>query len=344
MHQHQGRYALDGVAPQQFRCRVAVHLDQPHLGLEFRCCLFEDRRHRLAGTTPGGPEVNEQRDVAVPAMLIEASGIVERRRPPLVKRAMARPALGTITQSLARQAVDGVAMRADDVQRTGHVNSGQAQSCRMTRRGSDRLDLRQLIGPARRSIVVAALTAIIVSARRPCAIDEPLVLATARGPRSRNMIARSEETQMIPIRNAVPSRYPPVITWMLIAANCLVFVFQDSLNPSELVLFVRQFALIPALYSDFLASGETDLAASDFLPFFTMMFLHGGWLHLILNMWTLWLFSPVSIVPALGASGAIAGILGCFMRLFPLARIVVIVPILFIPLFVEVYAFVFIGL
>ena len=200
-------------------------------------------------------------------------------------------------------------------------------------------------------------------------------MATARGPRSRNMIARSEETQMIPIRNAVPSRYPPVITWMLIAANCLVFVFQDSLSPSELVLFVRQFALIPALYSDFLTSGETDLAASDFLPFFTMMFLHGGWLHLILNMWTLWLFgpsiedrlghgrylafylvcglaaslahvlfNPLSIVPALGASGAIAGILGCFMRLFPLARIVVIVPILFIPLFVEVYAFVFIGL
>ena len=55
------------------------------------------------------------------------------------------------------------------------------------------------------------------------------------------------------------------------------------------------------------------------------------------------LFNPVSIVPALGASGAITGTLGCFMRLFPLARIVVIVPILFIPLFVEVYAFVFIG-
>src|SRR5260370_13960365 len=97
---------------------------------------------------------------------------------------------------------------------------------------------------------------------------------------------------MIRMKIALPPRSPPVITWMLIAANCLVFVFQDSLSPSELVLFVRQFALIPALYSDFLTSGETDLAASDFLPFFTMMFLHGGWLHLILNMWTLWLFVP----------------------------------------------------
>jgi membrane associated rhomboid family serine protease len=97
---------------------------------------------------------------------------------------------------------------------------------------------------------------------------------------------------MIPIRNAVPSRYPPVVTGILIATNCLVFLFQDSLSPDVLELFLRQFALIPARYSEALASGESDLAAVDFVPFFTMMFLHGGWLHLILNMWTLWLFGP----------------------------------------------------
>jgi membrane associated rhomboid family serine protease len=105
-----------------------------------------------------------------------------------------------------------------------------------------------------------------------------------------------------------------------------------------------------------------------------MMFMHGGWLHLILNMWMLWLFGPTiedrlghgrylafyfgcglaasaahvlsdptSIVPALGASGAIAGILGGYMRLFPLARVVVVIPILFIPLFFELHAFIFIG-
>jgi membrane associated rhomboid family serine protease len=179
---------------------------------------------------------------------------------------------------------------------------------------------------------------------------------------------------MIPIRNAVPSRYPPVVTWVLIAANCVIFVFQNSLSPGELELFLRQFALIPARYSD-VASGEADLNGEDILPFFSMMFLHGGWLHLILNMWTLWLFgptiedrqghgryllfylacglaasvvhvmfNPTSTEPALGASGAIAGILGCYMRLFPLAQVVVLIPILFIPIFVEVHAFVFIGL
>ena len=180
---------------------------------------------------------------------------------------------------------------------------------------------------------------------------------------------------MIPIGNAVPSRYPPVVTWMLIAANCLVFLFQDSLSPDELELLVREFALIPARYTEVFAYGYPDLDVADIIPFFTMMFLHGGWLHLILNMWTLWLFgpaiedrmghgrylafylgcgfaaslahvvfNPTSIVPALGASGAIAGILGCYMWLFPMARVVVVVPILFIPLFFEVYAFVFIGL
>jgi membrane associated rhomboid family serine protease len=180
---------------------------------------------------------------------------------------------------------------------------------------------------------------------------------------------------MIPIRNAVPTRYPPVMTWMLIAINCLVFLLQNSLTPGELAEFLRDFALIPARYTAVVAYGDENLSAIDLVPFFTMMFLHGGWLHLIFNMWTLWLFgstvedrlghgrylafylacglaasiahvifNPTSIVPALGASGAIAGVLGCYMRLFPLARVVVVVPILFIPLFFEVYAFVFVGL
>ena len=82
---------------------------------------------------------------------------------------------------------------------------------------------------------------------------------------------------MIPIRNAVPSRYPPVITWILIAANCLVFLFEDSLEPDELEPFLRQFALIPARY--FELAGEADLTAVDIVPFFSMMFLHGGWLQ-----------------------------------------------------------------
>jgi membrane associated rhomboid family serine protease len=180
---------------------------------------------------------------------------------------------------------------------------------------------------------------------------------------------------MFPIKNTVPTRYPPVVTWTLIAVNCAVFLFQVSLTPAQLDRFLLDFALIPARYLEIFGYGIADFTAADIVPFFTMMFLHGGWLHLILNMWMLWLFGPAiedrvgagrflafylacgvaaalahvifnlpSTVPAVGASGAIAGVLGCFMRLFPLARVIVLVPVLFIPLFFEVPALVFIGM
>lgn len=174
---------------------------------------------------------------------------------------------------------------------------------------------------------------------------------------------------MFPIRVVVPTRYPPVFTWALIAVNCAVFFLQLNLSPTELEDFIYRFALVPARYA------QGDLDAGDIVPLFTSMFLHGGWLHLIFNMWTLWLFgppvedrlghgrylvfylacgiaagitqvvfSPDLKVPVLGASGAIAGVLGCSMRLFPLARVVVLVLVIIFPLFFELPGFVFVGL
>jgi membrane associated rhomboid family serine protease len=173
---------------------------------------------------------------------------------------------------------------------------------------------------------------------------------------------------MIPISTTVPTRYPAFVTWALIAVNCAVFLLQINLPPGELEDFIFTYALIPARESHV-------STPADFVPFITMMFLHGGWLHLIFNMWTLYLFGPAvedrlghgryllfylgcglaasfaqmvtdlsSMVPALGASGAIAGVLGCSMGLFPLSRVIVLIPILFLPLFFELHAFVFIGL
>ncbi len=179
---------------------------------------------------------------------------------------------------------------------------------------------------------------------------------------------------MFPIANGVPLRYPPLVTWILIAANTAVFVFEINLGPSELDAFLSRFALIPARY--FAAGGfDSGMPPIDYLPFISNMFLHGGWLHLIVNMWTLWLFgraiedqlgsarylafyllcgvvasithaalNPTSTVPALGASGAIAGVLGCYLRLFPFERVIVLVPILFFPFFFELPALVFVGL
>jgi membrane associated rhomboid family serine protease len=178
---------------------------------------------------------------------------------------------------------------------------------------------------------------------------------------------------MIPLQTTVPTRLPPFVTWTLIAVNCAVFFVQQTLTPAELEQFLLHFALIPARYTQSFAFGE-HLTLGDFVPLITMMFLHGGWMHLILNMWTLWLFGPAvedrlgygrfllfyfgcgiaasllqmmsdpySEVPAIGASGAIAGILGCTIGLFPFSRVIVVVPILFFPLFFEIHAIVYIG-
>src|SRR3954447_22983994 len=178
---------------------------------------------------------------------------------------------------------------------------------------------------------------------------------------------------MFPVQTTVPLRNPPVVTWALIALNCVVFLYQVSLSEPELELFLSRFALIPGRY--FAPDAPSSLSVLDFLPFVTNMFLHGGWLHLILNMWTLWLFgrmvedrfgsaryllfyllcgvvastthalvNATSEIPALGASGAIAGVLGCYMRMFPLSRVVVMIPILFFPFFFELPAIVFTGL
>lgn len=177
---------------------------------------------------------------------------------------------------------------------------------------------------------------------------------------------------MFPIRSTVATRREPFVTWALILVNCIVFLFEAGLDPTELQDFVGRFALVPA--RDLTAIGEGGAGLAAYLPFATNIFLHGGWLHLILNMWTLWLFGPAvedrmghlrylffylgcgiaasfahafinpdSEVPALGASGAIAGVLGCYMRLFPTAQVVVLVPVIFIPLFFELPAAVFAG-
>lgn len=173
---------------------------------------------------------------------------------------------------------------------------------------------------------------------------------------------------MFPWADTVARRYPPVIVWTVVAISVLAFLYETGLPPRTLDRFLFDFALVPSRFF-----GQLRLIApSDWTPFLTNIFLHAGWLHLILNMWTLWIFGPAvedrlgpvrfalfylfcglaaglahalanpdSVVPALGASGAIAGVIGCYARMFPAARLVVIVPILFIPLFFEVSALAF---
>jgi membrane associated rhomboid family serine protease len=171
---------------------------------------------------------------------------------------------------------------------------------------------------------------------------------------------------MIPIRDTIPARRLPLVTWTLLGLNLAVFLYELSLGPGALDALVSEYALVPArLARDPLAFG---------LSLFTSQFLHSGWFHFLSNMWVLFIFgdnvedrmtparflgfyllsgaaagflqaslSPGSGVPVLGASGAIAGVLGAYMLFFPSARVLTLVPLGFL-WFVEVPAVVFLGL
>ncbi len=164
---------------------------------------------------------------------------------------------------------------------------------------------------------------------------------------------------MIPLRDNVPRSTWPWVTVAIIAANCAVFFQEVSAGPLQRSAMIQNFALIPARTTAFLA-GRPVSPAPALLPFFTSMFLHGGWMHLIGNMWFLWIFgdnvedrvghfrylclyilcglagavtyfyfSFNSTAPTLGASGAIAGIMGAYLITFPGARVLTLVPIFF---------------
>jgi membrane associated rhomboid family serine protease len=160
---------------------------------------------------------------------------------------------------------------------------------------------------------------------------------------------------MIPIRDDVPRSSTPFINYFLIAANVLVFLFEVSLDPRSRSAFIYQFGVVPfQVNTGMFGGGHLDAAA---MPILTSMFLHASWLHLIANMWVLWIFgdniedylghfrylifylisglgaallhiffNQGSQIPSVGASGAIAGIMGAFFLLFPSARVLTLVP------------------
>lgn len=166
---------------------------------------------------------------------------------------------------------------------------------------------------------------------------------------------------MIPLRDDNPTTLTPVVTVALIALCSTVFFWQQSLSPEAAQRAVYAYGVIPAL----LLGGESLPPEIARIPaemtILTSMFLHGGWLHLIGNMLYLWIFGnniedtfghvrfvlfyllcgtaaalaqsaldPQSPVPMIGASGAIAGVLGAYALLFPRAHVLVLLPIGFV--------------
>lgn len=174
---------------------------------------------------------------------------------------------------------------------------------------------------------------------------------------------------MLPIRDTYPSSSPAIVTWLIVLANVLVFWFETSLPKHELDLFVSNFGFTPGL---FLESGDLGERLFENFTILSSMFIHGSLAHLIGNMWMLAIFADniedamghfrffvfyilvgtlaclsqaVFVVdpntPTIGASGAIAGVLGAYCVLYPESKIITLIPILIVPWFVEISAWFF---
>lgn len=175
---------------------------------------------------------------------------------------------------------------------------------------------------------------------------------------------------MIPLRDNTRSRSFPLMTITIIAVNVLVFGYEIGLSEERLLEFFRSYGVVPAeLWPPYEALAR---GGSSFLPLVTATFLHGGWFHIVGNMLFLWVFgdnvedrlgkinflgfylflgaaanfahvyaNPSSFTPTIGASGAVAGVLGAYFLMFPRSRVLCLVPLgLFFSL-AEVPAFIF---
>jgi membrane associated rhomboid family serine protease len=165
---------------------------------------------------------------------------------------------------------------------------------------------------------------------------------------------------MIPLRDVIPSRTTPFVTTTLIVVNVLVFLYEQSMGQRALEQFVFTYGFVPGAFS--------------WAAILTSMFMHGGWMHLIGNMLSLWIFGdnvedrlghlryvgfylacgvlaalahavsdPSSMIPTVGASGAIAGVMGAYFVLYPHSRVLTLIFLFVFVQVVEIPAVVFLG-
>jgi membrane associated rhomboid family serine protease len=178
---------------------------------------------------------------------------------------------------------------------------------------------------------------------------------------------------MIPLRDINPRHTAPVFTALLILANVAVFLFQASLSNRAEQSLIFSLGIVPARVEALLETHPPNLPAA-LLPYLTSMFLHGGFLHLLGNMWFLWVFGDNvedrmghlrylffyavcgfaagaihtyfnwgEQTPAIGASGAISGVMGAYLVLFPRRRVVTLVPLVIFFFTIELPAVVLLG-
>jgi membrane associated rhomboid family serine protease len=165
---------------------------------------------------------------------------------------------------------------------------------------------------------------------------------------------------MIPLKDDTPRFSTPYITYFLIALNTVIFLYEVfGFGPHARNQFLFQFGMVPARITGLVSGVPQASAETALLPILTSMFLHASWLHLIGNMWVLWIFgdniedylghfvyivfyllsglaaalthtllNAASVVPSVGASGAIAGVMGGYLVLYPRAKVLTLVPLI----------------
>jgi membrane associated rhomboid family serine protease len=179
---------------------------------------------------------------------------------------------------------------------------------------------------------------------------------------------------MIPLKDDNPRFTVPFVTALMILANVAVFFYQVSLPQRAGQHLVMMYGMVPARVESAFSGGSVPLGLA-LEPLITSMFLHSGWLHLIGNMWFLWIFGDNvedelghagflvfymfcgvaagithtianwgSSLPAIGASGAIAGVMGAYLIFFPRAKVLTLVPLLVFFFTVRLPAIILIGI
>ncbi len=180
---------------------------------------------------------------------------------------------------------------------------------------------------------------------------------------------------MFPIRDSIPRVHTPYAVYGIIALNVLAYLYQQSLVPAELIRVLHVYGVVPARYAFPEWAAQMGYPAYGQLAFLTHQFMHGSWAHLLMNMWSLWIFAdniedvmgPVrfvlfylccglvamlthmlsdttATVPIVGASGAIAGVMGAYFLLYPHAKVTTLIPIIIIPLFFDLPAVLYLGI
>jgi membrane associated rhomboid family serine protease len=157
---------------------------------------------------------------------------------------------------------------------------------------------------------------------------------------------------MLPLKDDQPTYSTPYVNWFLIGLNLIIYLFESTLDPRSSLRFAREFGVVPEHLAAFLSGSHRNTLPQVVAPLLTSMFVHASWMHVLGNMWFLYIFGdnvedylghfkylafyllcgfiamgtqvaiyPYSNVPTLGASGAIAGVLGAYVLVYPRARV-----------------------